>query len=263
MSMAKILAISSQVTFGPVGLNAIVPTLQAEGHDVLALPTVLLSNHPGLGPPKGQSFSAEFLGGMIEALVTRNAFNNLDAVITGYFANAEQVHIIAKQIKKLNPVHVLIDPVIGDHGKLYVPAPVAEAIRDELLPLASICTPNAFELSWLTGLSVENEAEAIAAARILQVPEIIATSVPAGDQLATLRITPSHATTIKNIKRDSVPNGTGDMLSGLYLARQFGNAQASALAQSLAILQTAIALSGTTKILAVAEALHHKDKHHD
>ena len=79
--MAKILAISSQVVFGPVGLNAIVPALQAEGHDVLAMPTVLLSNHPGLGPPKGQSF---ILSEYIEALEAREAFANLDAIITGW-----------------------------------------------------------------------------------------------------------------------------------------------------------------------------------
>lgn len=251
--MAKILAISSQVVFGPVGLTAIVPALQAKAHDVLALPTVILSNHPGHGKPAG---IAHDLAPLIAALENINAFYKLDAVITGYFANAEQVHITASVIKKLNPKIILIDPVLGDHGKLYVPVPVAEAIRDHLLPLATIAMPNAFELSWLTDKSVANEIEAIAAAHHLKVPEIIITSVSAGDDLATLRVTDQDVTTIKNPKRESVPSGTGDMLSGLYLARQFGNARISALADAMAILQNAIALSGETKILAIAKALH-------
>lgn len=251
--MTKILAISSQVVFGPVGLNAIVPALQAEGHDVLTLPTVTLSNHPGHGKPAG---TAHDLGPIIIALENIKAFDNIDAVITGYFSSAEQVHIAASLIKKLNPKIILIDPVLGDHGKLYVPPAVAEAIRDYLIPLATIAMPNAFELAWLTKESVENESQATVAASQLNVSEVIVTSVPAGDDLATLRITPSGVTVIKNKKRDSVPNGTGDMLSGLYLARQFGDVRESALADSMAILQNAIALSGETKILAIAKALH-------
>lgn len=250
--MAKILAISSQVVFGPVGLNAIVPALQAEGHDVLALPTVTLSNHPGHGKPAG---GAHDLNSLITALENINAFDNLDAVITGYFASSAQVQIAAALIKKLNPKIILIDPVLGDHGKLYVPLTVAEAIRDHLIPLANIAMPNAFELSWLTGQTIANESEAVLAARLLTAPEIIITSVPAGDNLATLCVTPQGVTTIKSPKRGSVPNGSGDLLSGLYLARQFGDARTSALADTMTILQRAIALSGDTKILAIAKAL--------
>jgi len=47
----RILCISSQVAYGPVGNTAAVPALQAMGHEVLALPTILLSNHPGHGTP--------------------------------------------------------------------------------------------------------------------------------------------------------------------------------------------------------------------
>ena len=45
--MARILAISSQVVRGHVGLSAIVPALQRLGHEVLPIPTIILSNHPG------------------------------------------------------------------------------------------------------------------------------------------------------------------------------------------------------------------------
>ena len=47
--MARILAISSHVVRGQVGLAATVPALQSLGHEVWALPTVLLASRPGLG----------------------------------------------------------------------------------------------------------------------------------------------------------------------------------------------------------------------
>ena len=47
----RILSMSSQVAYGPVGNTAAVPALQALGHEVLAVPTVILSNHPGHGAP--------------------------------------------------------------------------------------------------------------------------------------------------------------------------------------------------------------------
>ena len=165
--MARVLAISSQVVYGPVGLNCIVPALQSGGHEVLAIPTILLSNHPGHGKPEGRATAAAEMSAMITTLKKLGAFENLDAIITGYFASAEQIEIVAAFIAKLKCSIVLIDPVLGDHGKLYVGEAVAQAIRDKLLPLATIVTPNAFELSWLTGLPIGSSKEAVHAARRL------------------------------------------------------------------------------------------------
>ena len=166
--MARILAISSQVVFGPVGLNCIVPALQSQGHEVMALPTILLSNHPGLGKPEGRATAASEMSAMLRALKNLGAFEQIDAIITGYFASAEQVEMIASLIAEINCSIVLVDPVLGDHGKLYVPETTALAIGRKLLPLATIITPNAFELSWLSGSTVYNVEEAVAAARKLQ-----------------------------------------------------------------------------------------------
>ena len=57
----RLLSISSQVAFGPVGNSAAVPALQARGHEVLAIPTIMLSNHPGHGPPAGFRTTADDL----------------------------------------------------------------------------------------------------------------------------------------------------------------------------------------------------------
>lgn len=252
--MARILAISSQVVFGPVGLSAIVPALQAEGHEVLALPTVVLSNHPGHGKPIG---AVQDIASMIAALQTLDVLKNIDAVLTGYFATAAQVDTVAVFLKQLHCSVVLVDPVIGDHGRLYVGEDVAIAVRDQLLPLATIVTPNVFELSWLSGIPVLDRNSAIAVAQSLKIEKVIVTSVPMeGEKLGTVLIQFHDITEVISTKLNSVPHGTGDYLSGLFLARQFSNLKTQALQDSVEILQRAIALSGDTGVLAVAEALH-------
>ena len=257
--MARVLAISSQVVYGPVGLNCIVPALQSGGHEVLAIPTILLSNHPGHGKPEGRALAPSELAAMIVALQDLGAFENLDAVITGYFANAEQIEIVAALIIRLKCKIVLIDPVLGDHGKLYVGQAVAEAIRDRLVPLATTLSPNAFELSWLTGLATQNSEEAILAARSLKVGDVIATSVAKSvSELSTLRIYAGHVEAITSPIEAMVPNGTGDFLSGLYLSGLLSEVPQSAFADAMRLLQKAIARSKGTRVLDVAFDIRRK-----
>lgn len=253
----RILAISSQVVWGPVGNSAAVPALQAAGHEVLSLPTILLSNHPGHGLPTGLRMEADVMARMLESLDALGALNGLDGVLTGYFAAPEQVGIVAQLLKRLAVPQVLVDPVLGDHGRLYVPDAVAEAIRTELLPRATILTPNSFELGWLSGREVQGPDSAVAAARALRVPEVLATSVPAGeDELTTLLVTEQdiHAVTTPKLAR--VAHGTGDFLSGLYLAARLAAPPEAAFAAAMKMLARAIARSAGTPVLDVAGALH-------
>lgn len=253
----RILAISSQVAWGPVGLTAAVPALQARGHEVIALPTVTLSNHPGHGKPAGVRTQPDDMRAMLDALTALGVLEGCDAVLTGYFAAPQQVDEAARIILANPTAFVLVDPVIGDHGALYVPEDVAAAVRDLLLPLASCITPNAFELGWLSGHDVVDEASAIEAARQLPAPEVLATSIPGGgDTLATLAITEDTIDRFEAPRLAEVPHGTGDFLSGLYLAERLVHPPATALRQSMAILERAIARSAGTSVLDVAGALH-------
>lgn len=238
--MARVFCISSQTVFGPVGNSAAVPALQALGHEVMQIPTVLLSNHPGLGKPAGQSTSVALMEEMFEALNVVGAFKGLAAVMTGYFTSAAQVIAVAKQIATLKAsdekLHVLVDAVIGDHGKLYVAENVAEAIRSELLPLATIATPNLFELSWLAGVDDVNVA-----VKTLAVPETIVTSLPSDE---THLATELHCggTTLRHImqRQQQVPNGTGDFLAGCYLAERLDHPPNLAFPKAMLRMEQAV-----------------------
>ena len=247
--MARVLCISSQTVYGPVGNSAAVPALQAEGHEVMQIPTVILSNHPGHGKPAGQSTPAALLEDMFEALNRIKAFHGLNAVMTGYFTSAAQVIAAAKQITALKladeSLHVLVDPVIGDHGALYVPIDVAEAIRDHLLPLATITTPNLFELTWLTGLN--DVADAV---RRLHVAETIVTSVQHGpDALATNLHFGGNVKIHVMTRQAKVSHGTGDFLSGCYLAQRLMMDTETAFDAAMKRLETAIEKSVGSVVL--------------
>lgn len=252
----KVLTISSQVVWGPVGNSAAVPALQAAGHEVLALPTIILSNHPGHGPPAGFRTEAADMGRIFAALEALGALAGLDAVLTGYFASAAQVEEVARLLDRLRVPFLLVDPVLGDNDRLYVAPEVAEAIRDRLLPRASCVTPNGFELAWLAGCPVTDEASAIAAAHALLVPEVIATSIPCAEGLATLLVTPGQSHRIVSTRLEKVPNGTGDFLSGLYLAERLRQSPHHAFATAMEKLSRAIWRSAGSSVLDVAGALH-------
>ena len=253
----RILAISSQVAWGPVGLSAAVPALQAQGHEVLAIPTVMLSNHPGHGVPAGFRTAPEDMGRMLDALDGLGVLRTCKAVMTGYFTSREQVDQAARAILAVPDAFVMVDPVLGDHVRLYVPEEVATAVRDLLLPLASCITPNAFELAWLSGHEVTDEASAIAAAHQLPAPEVLATSIPDGpDGLATLAVSEGGVSRHRSQKLEQVPHGTGDFLAGLYLAARLKEPPAAALESSMAVLERAIASSAGSAVLDVAGTLH-------
>jgi pyridoxine kinase len=246
--MARILCISSQTVYGPVGNSAAVPAMQALGHEVLALPTIVLSTHPGHGRPVGQATPAPLITEMLDVLKAHGALAGLDAVMTGYFSTVAQVIAVAKQIETLakqnQALHLMVDPVIGDHGKLYVAVEVAEAIRDVLLPLATIVTPNLFELTWLSG-----QTEVAPGVRRLGVQETIVTSIPSDGMLLTKLCFEGQEINHSIARREQVPNGTGDFLAGCYLAHRLLMPAPEAFSAAMAKLERAIEKSAGQKVL--------------
>lgn len=253
----RVLSISSQVVWGPVGNSAAVPALQAAGIEVLGLPTVILSNHPGHAAPTGLRMPPADMARMLQSLDALGVLTGLDGVLTGYFASADQVREVAAVLRRIAVPFTLVDPVMGDHGRLYVTEDVAQAIRTHLLPLASCISPNSFELSLLSGQVVADEASAVAAARVLGIPEVLATSIPApGGRLATLAVTATDVAMSVTRQRPGVPHGTGDFLSGLYLAARLRHPPGDALEMAMTVLERAILRSEGAPALDVAGALH-------
>jgi pyridoxine kinase len=243
-----VIAVSSHVAHGGVGNRAAVFALERLGFPVVAVPTVVLPFHPGHGKgtrivPPADAFAA--------LLADLGRLPPVGAILSGYLGAPEQARAIAslvRDVKARNPSALyLLDPVLGDGGALYMPPAVADAIRDELLPLADIATPNRTELDFLTGPAAEDNAGLIASARKLGPAEIVVTSAfaPAG-MAASLLVTKDGAWFAGHAAHPDAPHGVGDLMAALYLAARLdGAAPVAALelaaSRTLALIARAVA----------------------
>lgn len=220
-----VLAISSHVVRGAVGNRAAVFALETLGHAVWSLPTVLMPWHPGHGPSTRMVFPDETFAKVVDDLIASPRLGEVKAVLTGYFGSSAQPAAVARLIRALkekNPDLLYVcDPVMGDMGGLYVPEATAHAIRDELLPLASLATPNRFELGWLTGRTFETNAAIIEAAGELGLPKLLVTSAFSmmNGGTGNLLIAGRNVLLAEHRAIGNPPNGLGDLLGALLLSR--------------------------------------------
>jgi len=220
-----VIVLSSHVVRGSVGNRAIVFALERLGFPVWAVPTIMLPWHPGHGRgtrivPEAEQFAA--LTGELERAPW---LAEVGAVISGYLGNAGQAAAVAslvRAVKAKNPDAVyLCDPVMGDAEGLYIPQATAETIRDRLLPIADIATPNRFELEWLTGAAAGSNTEIARAALALGPSTVLVTSAHAmmAGSIGNLLVTSRDVLLAEHRLVPTPPSGTGDLVSALFLAR--------------------------------------------
>lgn len=220
-----VIVISSHVVRGSVGNRAAVFALEALGHPVWAVPTVILAWHPGHGRSTRITIDESDFDRLIDDLIRAPWIGEVHAVLSGYLGAAYQARAVARLVEALRAkspeLLYACDPVIGDIAGLYVPEATAVAIRDQLLPLATLATPNRFELSWLCGVLLETNAAILEAALSLGPPRMLVTSaVPMmSGSTGNLYLSGNHALLAEHRLIDNPPNGTGDLLSALFLAR--------------------------------------------
>jgi pyridoxine kinase len=221
-----VLSISSQVARGSVGNRAMVFALERLGLTVIAVPTVLLPHHPGHGPGTGIATDDKAFDALLQNLIQGGRAAEIIGIVSGYLASEAQAHAVARvvaAVKAARPEALyLCDPVIGDAGRVYVSEALAAAIRDELLPLADITTPNAFECTWLAGQTETSNPDLNALAKCLAPPTVLVTSTPAlmRGQIGNLLVTDTETILFEHPELATPVKGTGDLLAALLLARR-------------------------------------------
>lgn len=236
-----ILSIQSRVIYGHVGNDAATLPLQRQGFEVWAVPSAILSHHPGYGGPAVLPIAAATLTDWLAALEKFGLWAQAEAALTGWLgsvANGGAGLAAIRRLKTARPgLPYLCDPVIGDRAEgVYVPSDMIAFFRDEALRSADIATPNHFEAEILTGRRIAGLDEALAAAadlRALGPARVLITSLDLGhdDRIETLAVGPEGAWLAVTPRLDDPPKGPGDMLSALLLARLLrGDALSEALA---------------------------------
>jgi pyridoxine kinase len=217
-SIPKALILSSTVASSRVGASAASFCLQRLGVETVVLPTTLMGRHPGWGPPGGGAVDAALLRDVWQGVEAQNI--KFDAVLTGYMGDAAHIDLgvdIIDHVKSRNPKALIaVDPVMGDHGQLYIPSSRAAAIIERLIPELGYIKPRAKTL-----------------------PDLLITSAPDGENIGAIWESRAKSSgerwQVSHARFESVPHGGGDSLAALFLGRLLlGETHANALAKSVA-----------------------------
>lgn len=91
------------------------------------------------------------------------------AIKTGMLVNGDYMELIAKELKKHKDIPLIIDPVmIAKGGHPLMEESAIQVMKESLIPLAEVITPNIPEAEALSGIKIENREDIKRAATILQ-----------------------------------------------------------------------------------------------
>jgi pyridoxine kinase len=227
----NVLSIQSKVTYGHVGNAAAVFPLQRLGHDVWAIDTVGFSNHLGYPTWRGRTHTATEVRDILDGLQLLGALDRCDAVLSGYLGdrgNGEVVLEAVARVRRANPdAPYACDPVMGDRGGgLFVKPDIPPVFSEQLLPMADMAFPNAFELEHLTGGHTDRLPAAIEAADALRArmrpgAVVVLTSLLRADgppeRIEVLAASGAGAWLIDSPYFSGPPHGAGDCFAALFL----------------------------------------------
>ncbi len=241
----KVLSIQSAVAFGHVGNSAAVFPLQRIGVEVLPVYTVNFSNHTGYGAWRGPLIAPDDVAAVIEGIEDRGVFPEIDVVLSGYQGGEGIADVIidaVARVKKANPDAVYAcDPVMGNakSGCFVAPA-IPVLLRERVVPVADILTPNQFELGFLTDTepgSIESTLESADMLRARGPRTVLVTSVERPDRepdtIEMMVVDDAGAWIVRTPLIPMKANGSGDVTAALFTAhyRRTGDA-ADALART-------------------------------
>src|SRR5689334_9752564 len=226
----KVLSIQSAVAFGHVGNSAAVFPLQRIGVEVVPVPTVNFSNHTGYGAWRGPLIPPSDVAEILLGVAERGVFPQIDAVLSGYQGGVGIGDVIVdavRRVKAANPSAVYAcDPVMGNaKSGCFVAPEIPVLLRDRVVPVADIITPNQFELGFLTGTEpagIESTLASADLARDMGPSTVLVTSVERPDReegtIEMLAVDDTGAWLVQTPYIPMKANGSGDVTAALFTA---------------------------------------------
>lgn len=163
--IANVLSIAGSDPSGGAGIQADLKAFAARGvYGMAALTALTVQNTQGvtgveLPPP-------DFVERQIDAVFTDI---RVDAIKVGMIASAQTAHAVARALKRYLGPPIVLDPVmVAKGGAKLLDLPAVQAIRSDLIPIATVITPNLLEAASLLGAppaqdrqSMTSQAEAL------------------------------------------------------------------------------------------------------
>ncbi|GHP13273.1 pyridoxal kinase [Lentilactobacillus fungorum] len=155
---SKVLIAEDFSAVGRLSMSAAVATFAAFGIQTAAVPTELLSTQTeGFGKPA----TLQLTDWLPTAFAHWRQIDDLtiSSAVIGYIGQTKACRQLQTELAHLSLRHILVDPVMGDRGKMYAgfDAGYLNAIK-QLVKIATVITPNAFELGLLSGIPLTDQS---------------------------------------------------------------------------------------------------------
>lgn len=221
----KIAVINDFCGFGRCSIAASLPVISALKVQCCPIPTSIFSNHTGFDSFYYTDFTAH-----MDAYIEEWAKMDLcfSGILTGFLGSPEQIAIVHRFLErfKTNETVTVVDPVMGDYGKLYPTySPDLAAQMGTLLPYADIITPNLTEACLLTDTPYcpdmdENELERLCKKLHAMGPsKVVISGLERGDDLENFVYEFGKSpVVIREHKVGPCRSGTGDVFSSMIAA---------------------------------------------
>ncbi|MGM1050589.1 MAG: bifunctional hydroxymethylpyrimidine kinase/phosphomethylpyrimidine kinase [Bacillota bacterium] len=158
----RALTIAGSDSGGGAGIQADLKTFQELGvYGMSAITAITVQNTLGVHgvyplPPEASAEQIEVVGSDL----------GVDALKTGMLFSADIIRTVAEQIRKFGWEKVVVDPVmIAKGGAELLRTEAVQALKEDLLPLALVVTPNIPEAEVLSGMSIRSMWDRREAAR--------------------------------------------------------------------------------------------------
>ncbi len=163
--MKKALTIAGSDSGGGAGIQADLKTFSAFGVYGMSAVTALTAQNT-VGVQGIFDIAPDFVRKQIESVMTDIG---TDAAKTGMLSNAAIVRTVAEAVRTFRVPNLVVDPVmVAKSGDPLLSEDARQAIREELLPLATVITPNIFEAEALLSRRIEGLSAMQEAARDLR-----------------------------------------------------------------------------------------------
>ena len=228
MHLQRVAAIHDLSGFGRASLTVVIPVLSSMGIQVCPLPTAVLSSNSAFPGFHVKNLTSE-LPSMIEHWKKLNI--RFDAVYSGYLGAVEQIDIVRDFIRDfaLQDQLVVVDPVLGDNGRLYSAFEWSMVDKmKELVTHAEIITPNLTEAAFLLGEAYDPDIDLASvkewAKRLSEMgpSQVIITSVPDREEINSTSVIALNASDKRfwRVSCDYLPAnypGTGDAFASVMV----------------------------------------------
>ena len=178
--MRTALTIAGSDSSGGAGIQADIKTMTANGVFAMSAVTALTAQNT-TGVTGIMEVSPEFLREQIDCIFTDI---RPDAVKIGMVSSSGLITAIADRLKEYHAENIVVDPVmVATSGAKLISDDAVATLKEKLLPIADILTPNIPETEVLSGMEVKTEEDMVSAARKISEQYQCAVLVKGGHQL--------------------------------------------------------------------------------